>query len=474
VKAIAAIALLALRNALRSRVILVLFLLLLTAGVLLPLTLRSDGTPDGLIRIHLAYTLGIASFLLTLSTLWAGCAALSQEAEDKTLQLLIVKPVPRLSIWMGKWVALLVINALLLALVGVTAAVTLQMKLRRAEGDPAALALARKTTLASLQPLRAALPDIEKEVQAAYDDLRAQGPLPPEMTQASVFASLRRTVLARHYSVAPGASHSWSFALPHPSDNPASLMIQYKCDSSVPGAADVHSTLSLQVAGMTVTREGLAMPGTVQTVLFSNIPPEASTANVTLLNHGTHDATLFFDPAEGLILRQPMGTFTGNYLRALGQLYLRLALFAAIGVTLGTLFSMPVATFITLVLLLILQLSTFVSAAAQVDRADFVAKVAPFGATGHTHGDAEDAPDQPSILARGAANLLFIAYRGTYLTLRPLLEDRSLEDLSTGTFIPPRDLLRNFLQQGLFLPLLLALFSTAILRRREWALPNIN
>lgn len=473
-KAIAAIALLALRTALRSRVILVLFLLLLTAGVLLPLTVRSDGTPDGLIRIHLAYTLGVASFLLTLSTLWAGCAALSQEAEDKTLQLLIVKPVPRMSIWAGKWIALLIINALLLALVGVTAAVTLQMKLRRTEADPTALALARQTALTSLQTLDAPLPDIEVEVQAAYDALRAKGPLPPEMTTASIYDSLRRTLLARHYSIAPSASHSWHFALPHPSRNPPSLMVQYKCDSSVPGAADMHSTLTLQTGEHTVSREVLAMPGTMQTVLFSNIPPNAAAAEVTLLNHGTHNATLFFDPGEGLVLRQPAGTFAGNYLRALFQLYLRLALFAAIGVTLGTLFTMPVATFITLVLLLILQLSSFVSAAAQVDRADFVANVSPFGATGHTHDNAETDPETPSIIARGAANLLFFTYRGTYLTLRPLLEDRSLEDLSTGTFIPPQDVFRNFLQQGLLLPALLALFSTAVLRRREWALPAQN
>jgi len=423
VKAIAAIALLALRNAMRSRVILVLFLLLLTAGILLPLTVRSDGTPDGLIRIHLAYTLGIASFLLTLSTLWAGCAALSQEAEEKTLQLLIVKPVPRLSIWLGKWIALLLINAVLLSLVGLTTALTLQIKLHHAELDPQALDLAKQTTLASLQTRHSPLPDIEAEVQAEVEALRKKKAIPPEISKEALFESIRRPLLAKQFAVAPSQEHRWE----------------------VP-----------------------------QTVLFSNVPPDATEATVTLINHGTHQATLFFDPANGLVLRQPMGTFAGNYLRALAQLYLRLALFAAIGITLGTLFSMPVASFITLVLLLVLQLSTFVSAAAQTDRADFVATMAPFGANEHTHGDTETEDSRPSILARGTAYVLFYTYRGTYVMLRPLLEDQSLEALSTGTRIPPRNVLRNVLQQGLFLPLLLALFSTAVLRRREWALPSGN
>lgn len=468
----AAIALLALRTAFRSRVILVLVALLLAAGFLLPFVLRSDGTPEGLIRIHLSYTLGLATFLLTLATLWAGCAAISQEADDKTLQLLLVKPVPRLRIWLGKWLALLLINALLLALVGAAAALSLRAQLRRGGFDAPALAHARQTTLAALETLRAPLPDVEADVRAEYESFRARGLLPPDATEAALLDSLRRTQLARRYSIPPGQRLVWNFGplvvLPE------TLLVQFKCDSSVPGAADIHATLELYTGGTRTSREILAMPGNRQTLVFAGLSAPASltpSVAVTFANHGTRDATLFFDPADGLVLRRPAGTFAGNYLRALAQLYLRLALFAAIGTTLGTLFSMPVATFLTLVLILILQLSGFVSAAAQVDRETFVANVAPFGADAHSHGDAGvPVAIPPSPLARATATALYYAYRGTYLTLRPLLDDRTLDDLSTGTLLPPAALLRNTLQQGL----LLALLSTAVLRKREWALPAVN
>ena len=465
----AAIALLALRTAFRSRVILVLCALLLAAGLLLPLAIRSDGTPEGLIRIHLAYTLGIAAFLLTLATLWAGCAAVSQEADDKTLQLLLVKPVPRLRIWLGKWLALLLINAVLLALVGILSAATLRLQLRRGGFEPTALAAARQTTLASLQTLRAPLPDIEAAVRAEYEALRAKGALPANATEAVLLDSIRSTQLARLYSVAPGDARTWTFG-PLAGEAPV-LLVQFRCDSSVPGAADIHATLNLMAGDQAFSRRILAMPGTVQTVIFDHLPANVPEIAVGFANDGAHGATLFFDPAEGLVLRRPAGTFAGNYLRGLAQLYLRLALFAAIGVTLGTLFSMPVAAFLTLVLILILQLSGFVSAAAQVDRATFVANVAPFGRGGHAH---DGAPAGPSLAARATATVLFYTYRGTYLTLRPLLEDRTIDALSTGTHLPPRDLLRSALQQGLVLPLLLALLSTAVLRRREWALPAVN
>ncbi len=474
---IAAIALLALRHVFRSRVVLVLSVLLFAAAFFLPLALRSDGTPEGLIRIHLAYVLGIASFLLSLATLWAGCAAVSQEADDKTLQLLLVKPVPRLRIWIGKWTALLVLDALLLAFVGAVAAGTLQAKLRRGGFEPDALAAAKQTVLASLQTLRAPLPDVEADVRVEYEQLRAAHRLPNNASESAILDSLRRTRLAHLYSIAPGATRGWLFTISPPArqGSPTTLIVQFKADSSVPGAAEMEASIELDVAGQIFSRPLRAMPGTLQTVVFDGIPVAASSATVSFANRGTHGATLFFDPADGLVLRRPVGTFAGNYLRALGQLYLRLALFAAIGVTLGTLFSMPVATFLTLVLILILQLSGFISAAAQVDRATFVANVAPFGAVAPDHGgnDAREVA-APSPVARAAATVLFYAYRATYLTLRPLLEDQTLDDLSTGTYLPPRDLLRNVLQQGLVLPALLAVLSTAVLRRREWALPAGN
>ena len=347
---IAAIALLALRNTFRSRVVLVLALLLCATAFLLPLGFRSDGTPEGLIRIHLAYVLGIAAFLLTLSTLWAGCAAISQEADDKTLQLLLVKPVPRLRIWLGKWLALLVLDALLLALVGGAAAATLQVKLRRGGFDSAALAAARQTTLASLQTLRAPLPDVEADVRAEYERLRARRALPENASESVILDSLRRTQLARIYSIAPGAARVWTFALPPDAGNrgSSSLLVQFQADSSVPGAAEIRATLELHVGDQTVARDIQAMSGNPQTLWVDGIPGQASQATVTFRNHGTHGAALFFDPTDGFVLRRPAGTFAGNYLRALAQLYLRLALFAAIGVTLGTLFSLPVATFLTL------------------------------------------------------------------------------------------------------------------------------
>ena len=191
-------------------------------------------------------------------------------------------------------------------------------------------------------------------------------------------------------------------------------------------------------------------------------------------NHGSHqNATLFFDPTDGLLLRQPVGRFATNYLHALIQMFARLALFAAIGLTLGTFFSRPVAGFLALVLVLILQLSGFITAAAQVDRATFIENVAQFGATAHTHDDSHAAP-APTLAARATAAVLYYTNRGTGLALRPLLTDRTLDDLSTGTHIPLRQVCKNLAQQSLLFPLILGLLATAVLKKREWGQPALT
>ena len=461
----------ALRSMVRSRVVLILLGFLALGACWLPLTMRGDGTHAGMIRLQLTYPLGIGMFLLTLATLWAGCSGIASEAETKTLHLLLVKPVGRFRIWLGKWCALLLVNAVCLGLIVGAVGVGLFWQLRTHNFPAAAMAEARATTLAALQTLPPAQPDITAAVQQEYAHWLATHPDAQESSRDTVVAAIQRTLLARAFSVSPSETLAFDYSLA-PRRSAPYLVAQFRCESSVPGSAEMDATLALHLAGQTFTRAVRAMPGSLQTVIFDTLPV-AEEATLTFHNHGNHNATVFFDPADGLLLRQPVGNFAANYARAIFQLFLRLALFAAIGLTLGTLFSMPVAVFLSFVLVLILQLSGFITAAAQVDRATFIANVAPFGATAPSHGE-QPAPVPPPLFARATAAVMYYAYRGTWLALRPLLADRTLDALSTGTLIPPRQVGQNLLHQAVMLPLILGLLSTAVLRKREWGLPALN
>ena len=139
-----------LRTLLRSRLAPVMLFAVLAATALLPMAMRGDGTLEGLNRLHLTYTLGLASFLLGLFSLWTGCAGISREAETKTLHLLVTKPVPRLSIWLGKWLALLVLDAALLAAAVAASAATLALRVHGGDFTDAQRAETLPRSLASL------------------------------------------------------------------------------------------------------------------------------------------------------------------------------------------------------------------------------------------------------------------------------------------------------------------------------------
>src|SRR5436190_16992898 len=114
-----AIAGIAIRNAIRSRVVVVLLGLLLVAIVALPLTIKGDGTIAGTVQVLLRYTLGAVTIILSIATLWAGCAAISMEVQEHQVHLVVTKPVYRAQLWLGKWLGLFILNTVLLTLAGV-------------------------------------------------------------------------------------------------------------------------------------------------------------------------------------------------------------------------------------------------------------------------------------------------------------------------------------------------------------------
>src|SRR5690349_24310708 len=123
------------KAAFRFRLFWVISGLLLAAVVGLPLLLKDDGTAQGFTQILLTYTLSTISGLLGLSTLWLACGLLAREVEDCQMQILAVKPIARWQIWLGKWLGIISLNAVLLAISGVSVYMLLQWRANRLPAD---------------------------------------------------------------------------------------------------------------------------------------------------------------------------------------------------------------------------------------------------------------------------------------------------------------------------------------------------
>src|SRR5271156_5723871 len=115
---IATIAGLTWKAAFRYRLFWILLALLAAAVVGLPLLLKSDGTAKGLVQILLTYTLSATATLLGFATLWLSCGTLARDVEECQMQMVTVKPIARWQVWLGKWLGILGLNAMLLAMAG--------------------------------------------------------------------------------------------------------------------------------------------------------------------------------------------------------------------------------------------------------------------------------------------------------------------------------------------------------------------
>src|SRR6185436_10633002 len=106
------------KAALRFRLFWVIAVLLIGSVIILPLVIKDDGTARGFTQILLTYTLSVVTALLGLCTLWLSCGTLARDIEENQMQMLAVKPVARWQIWLGKWLGLVTLNAVLLAVAG--------------------------------------------------------------------------------------------------------------------------------------------------------------------------------------------------------------------------------------------------------------------------------------------------------------------------------------------------------------------
>jgi hypothetical protein len=377
------VAVLALRASLRTKVVAALLVLLAVCVVLLPSVIKGDGTHEGDLHILLTYTLGFSFGILCLATLWAACALFAAEIDSSRMQLSAVKPVRAAEFWLGKWLALLVLNAVLLAAVyaGVYAQVCWRMAGSGWEaGDRPS---SRRVT-------RPVLPTPREEALQTYQVMRQQKGLPEGVSEKSVLRVLEARAGDKYDVINPGDQVAWTFRMARPVRIGETVTVRVKFDTEystreqVAGvcrlAAAARPELAVEVELNDFTQNEVEFD--VDTRVFaqqsaevggreSEVRGQSSGDGVQGSGFGEQAALQEFglsfrhtgDPkkASALMLRfrrdvvllTPGGTFEANLARAALLHAGVLALLAAFGLTLSACFSLPVAAFVATVLMVL-------------------------------------------------------------------------------------------------------------------------
>jgi ABC-type transport system involved in multi-copper enzyme maturation permease subunit len=363
IRKIFGILLISLRAALRAKTVFALLVLMAACVTLLPAVIKGDGTPEGDCRILVMYTIGFAFAILCLTTLWAACALFAAEIDNQNIQLSAVKPVRPFEFWLGKWLALLILNGMLV--MAVYGAVYAQILLKQRQPG-----WRESVQLVSRHVARPVLPTPQEEALETYALLAKQKALPEGFSKAQVLRTLAEKARDRYTIVNPGENVEWHFALVRPVATNEIVTVRIRFDTEystrtqvvglcrmapdVPGAPVIEiplSDFSLNEIVFDVSSEAFGATNNISgfNLGFSHTGDPAKTSavmlrfrkDVALLTHG--------------------GTFEANLVRSAIIHWSILALLAAFGLTLSACFSLPVAVFTSTMLLLLVMIGTAVT-----------------------------------------------------------------------------------------------------------------
>jgi hypothetical protein len=452
---ILAIAWLTWKAALRFKLFLVIAALLILAVVGLPLVIKDDGTARGFTQIILTYTLSAITALLGLSTLWLSCGTLARDIEECQIQVVATKPIARWQIWLGKWLGIILLDAVLLAISGACVFGLLQW---RATKLPAA---EQKVLRAQILVARGTAREqnydaqIDSETERVLQNRLQSSPV-TTADLPEVRREIREQVKADFQLVPPGYTRQWQIDLSAEKnslrDQPLQLRIKFNSAN--------HNTSSTYTGYWQVGDPGTqhiwqSAPMSLAADTFhefeipANLLDAKGVLNIVFFN--ANATALLFPLEDGVQVLFPQGGFALNFARGLGIIFCWLAALAALGLMAASFLSFPVAAFFSLALLTVGLSSGTLSDA--IDSGSVATGNAETGVAGHS----------------GADIILIPFFKGILAVVQLAGNFSPIDALSTGRSIPWLELGAAFAQIVLLIGGILALFGMFFFSRRELA-----
>ncbi|MEI6077976.1 MAG: ABC transporter permease [Verrucomicrobiota bacterium] len=451
-----AIAWLTWKAALRFKLFLVIATLLVLAVVGLPLVIKDDGTAQGFTQIILTYTLSAITGLLGLSTLWLACGTLARDIEECQIQVVATKPVARWQIWLGKWLGIVTLNAVLLALSGACIFSLLQW---RAGKLPAAeQQKLREEILVARGSAKEASneQDIDQETDRILQGRLKTSPV-EKVDVPEVRRQIREGVKADYQLVPPSYKRDWvidlGFARNYLHGKPLQLRVKFN-SANKSASGTFYALWQVGVPEKTkFWRTDSPMSLAPDTFHEFAIPPdlfdEKGLLTISFVN--PNQTALLFPLDDGMEVLYPEGGFALNFARGLGIIFCWMALLTALGLAAASYLSFPVATFFALAMMLVVLSSG--TLAESVESGSVAAGNEETGQAGHSPADL----------------VLIPAFKGVLVIAGMANHFSPVDSLSTGRSITWGELGRAMAQIVFLLGGILALAGIVLFNRRELA-----
>ena len=324
------IALNTVRYILRFKFAAVFILFMMVILIWVPFTLKSDGTQQGKIQITLAFTLSVINIVLSLLTLFLSTSIFCSDIKSRIIFTVDTKPVRRWEIMGGKWLGILIINIGLLLCFGGAVYGTVMYLGRPIEGKEKEFSALKREVLTSR---------IENRPLTVKGKKKEPFVVAPMHEKEWIFENVRAhlpdetiTVKFKYYTPGNAEESVEGIWIVGSKENGF-----YRHSASLPSKA-FHE---FEVPGVVVSPEGRLI------VKFVNISNRGISATF---------------PANDVVILHCIGGFGINYFRAFVLIFLRLAFIAAVGITASTFLTFPVATLLSIFVLVMSLSIPFVNA----------------------------------------------------------------------------------------------------------------
>lgn len=356
-------------------------LVLLVVLPLVPLAIDA-GPLRYRVQAFLSWSLGVTFGLAALLTLVLSCATVSLEIRDRQIWQTLTKPVDRLRYLIGKWVGVVLVNAVLLTVSGASILLFVEyMRTQPAQNFMDEAAVRDEVLVARVGTRPEYQWPTAEQVKSTVDSLIAADPtLRSDLDQKirdevevrrTLAEQVRKDFLAAQRQVPAGTSRTFVFrGLERARALQANVALSFLFHIGASDSHQQHPVVFRFKDGKWFDR--IYVPAQRHTELLPwQYIEDDGTISVEIMNVGFRDnafypgsGTMSWD-ADGIEALFKVGGFELNFVRAVMVEWTKLAFLAMLGICAATILNFPVALLFTATVYLIGSLTPFLSAALE-------------------------------------------------------------------------------------------------------------
>jgi len=341
---------------------------------------QSRGPVDEKVQTFLSYSLSFTLGFLALLTIFIAIATITRDIQRKEIFTITTKCITRGRYLMGKLLGLAVLNLFFL---GITVAIiyclaTIYLprseELKPAEHErlEGIVLTARRGVKPQIKDVRAEVKEwVDAKVESELRDRREvyrNNPDEVEKMRRVLTEEKTKELIQKQTAVSPGSHIVWHFRDIQPRDRENGLVfIRFKQDVDINPRDDHMENEWMFGPEDPLLRGGMGKGRTrdiIRTVHEFGIPARVVSPQGDLYvyyrNPTVNRVTAIFPLDTGIEVTYTVGGFTGNFLRTIVLMYVRLLFLAVLGLAAGTWLSFPTAVLMILVIYVLGLCSNFI------------------------------------------------------------------------------------------------------------------